>query len=74
VNAALIGILVLAIVYVTVDGVVKVRAMHQRAAKPVSPQRMARLSVVRDPLLELPELQSTVVVLMDADLLFRRDP
>lgn len=72
-NAALIGILVLAIVYVAADGVVKIRAMHQRAAKPVSPQRMARLSVVRDPLLEIDQ-QPTVVVLLDADLLFRRQP
>ena len=52
-NAALIGILVIAIVCVTADGCVKIRAMHQRTQRPVSPQRMKRLTVVQDPLLDL---------------------
>ena len=52
VNAALIGVLVLAIAYVTVDGAVKIRAMHQRAQRPVSPRRMSELNIVHDPLLD----------------------
>lgn len=69
-NAALIGVLVVAIVYVTVDGAIKIRAMHQRANRPVSPQRMQRLTVVKDPLLEMEDNQPTVVVL-DFGQLFR---
>jgi hypothetical protein len=61
VNAALIGILAIAIVVVTAHGMMKIRTMHQRAQRPVSPQRMKHLSVVQDPLLEL-EQQPTVVV------------
>jgi len=69
VNAALIGVLVVAIAYVAIDGAIKMRAMHQRAQRPVSPQRMKRLTVVQDPLLEL-DSQPTVVVL-DFGQLFR---
>jgi len=73
VNAALIGILILATIALVADGMIKVRAHNRSLQRPISPQRMARLSVVRDPLLEIDQ-QPTVVVLLDADQLFRRQP
>ena len=54
-NAAVIGLLVLVIVYVVVDGVVKVRHQLARQNRPVLQRRYDRLHVI-DPLLDGPDV------------------
>lgn len=54
-NAAVIGLLVVAIVYVAADGVVKIRHQLRREARPVLQRRYDRLHVI-DPLLDGPDV------------------
>ena len=53
-NALAIGLLVLAILYVAVDGVVKIRHQLARQNRPVLQRRYDRLHII-DPLLDGPD-------------------
>lgn len=49
-----IGLLIVAIVFVTVDGVIKIRHQLHRQSRPVGDRRYDRLHVI-DPLLDGPD-------------------
>lgn len=74
-NAALIGVITLAIVLVVADGMIKVRAANQRAdrRRPVTERRLREMNVINDPGLDIDNQPTVTVVLMDIQHLLRGD-